>query len=81
VKSARRPGRWRRLHLCGRQDRHHRDENDAWFVGCTNQILVAVWVGYDNAGYSHRTLDDDATGASVAVPIFQSNVETAGATA
>jgi hypothetical protein len=29
-------------------------------VGCTNQIPVAVWVDYDNAGYCHRTLDDDA---------------------
>ena len=53
------------------------DENDTWFVGFTNQITVAVWVGYDNAGDTHRTLGDGATGARVAAPIFQSIVEAA----
>ncbi len=53
------------------------DENDAWFVGFTNEITVAVWVGYDNAGDTHKTLGDGSTGASVAVPIFQSIVEAA----
>ena len=53
------------------------DENDTWFVGFTNDITVAVWVGYDNAGDAHRTLGDGATGASVAAPIFQSIVEAA----
>src|SRR5262249_55318783 len=24
------------------------EENDAWFVGSTNDVTVAVWVGYDN---------------------------------
>jgi penicillin-binding protein 1A len=45
------------------------DENDAWFVGFSNEVTVAVWVGYDNAG-SKRTLGDGATGAHVAAPIF-----------
>jgi 1A family penicillin-binding protein len=49
------------------------DENDAWFVGFTNQITVAVWVGYDNAGDAHRTLGEGATGAAVAAPIFQAS--------
>jgi penicillin-binding protein 1A len=53
------------------------DQNDAWFVGFTNDITIAVWVGYDNAGDSHRTLGDGATGAAVAAPIFQSIVEAA----
>ncbi len=53
------------------------DENDAWFVGFTNEITVAVWVGYDNAGEAHRTLGDGATGAGVAAPIFESIVEAA----
>ncbi len=53
------------------------DENDTWFVGFTNDITVAVWVGYDNAGETHRTLGDGATGASVAAPIFESIVEAA----
>jgi penicillin-binding protein 1A len=45
------------------------DENDAWFVGFTNEVTVAVWVGYDNAS-GKRTLGDGATGAHVAAPIF-----------
>jgi membrane peptidoglycan carboxypeptidase len=53
------------------------DQNDTWFVGFTNDITIAVWVGYDNAGDSHRTLGDGATGAAVAAPIFQSIVEAA----
>jgi penicillin-binding protein 1A len=53
------------------------DENDTWFVGFTNQITAAVWVGYDNAGDTHRTLGEGATGASVAAPIFGSIVEAA----
>src|SRR5262249_32107894 len=24
------------------------DENDAWFVGFTNDVTVAIWIGYDN---------------------------------
>ncbi len=47
------------------------DENDAWFVGFTNDVTVAVWVGYDNAGGKRRTLGGGATGASVAIPIFE----------
>jgi membrane carboxypeptidase/penicillin-binding protein len=53
------------------------DENDTWFVGFTNEITVAVWVGYDNASDTHRTLGGGATGASVAVPIFESIVDAA----
>ena len=37
------------------------EENDAWFVGFTNDVTVAVWVGYDNADrqapYSRRRVD------------------------
>jgi len=47
------------------------DENDAWFVGFTNDATVAVWVGYDNADGRRRTLGSGKTGASVAVPIFE----------
>ena len=46
-------------------------ENDAWFVGFTNEVTVAVWVGYDNADGRRRTLGGGATGGSVAVPIFE----------
>jgi membrane carboxypeptidase/penicillin-binding protein len=48
------------------------DENDAWFVGFTNEVTVAVWVGYDNADGKRRTLGGGATGGGVAVPIFES---------
>jgi penicillin-binding protein 1A len=51
------------------------EENDAWFVGFTNDVTVAVWVGYDNAGGKRRTLGGGATGGAVAVPIFESVIE------
>ena len=47
------------------------DENDAWFVGFTNDVTVAVWIGYDNATGKRRTLGGGATGGGVAVPIFE----------
>ena len=46
-------------------------ENDAWFVGFTNDVTVAVWIGYDNAGGKRRTLGGGATGGAIAVPIFE----------
>ena len=47
------------------------EENDAWFVGFTNDVTVAVWVGYDNADGKRRTLGGGSTGGGVAVPIFE----------
>ena len=47
------------------------NENDAWFVGFTNDVTVAVWVGYDNAEGKRRTLGGGATGGHTAVPIFE----------
>ena len=47
------------------------ESNDAWFVGFTNEVTVAVWVGYDNAAGKRRTLGGGATGGSIAVPIFE----------
>jgi penicillin-binding protein 1A len=47
------------------------NENDAWFVGFSNDVTVAVWVGYDNADGKRRTLGGGTTGGSVAVPIFE----------
>jgi 1A family penicillin-binding protein len=52
-------------------------ENDAWFVGFTNEVTVAVWVGYDNADGKRRTLGPGQTGAKVALPIFTSIIEAA----
>ncbi len=47
------------------------EENDAWFVGYTNDVTVAVWMGYDNADGKRRTLGGGSTGGGVAVPIFE----------
>jgi penicillin-binding protein 1A len=47
------------------------NENDAWFVGFTNDVTVAVWVGYDNADGKRRTLGGGSTGGHTAVPIFE----------
>jgi membrane carboxypeptidase/penicillin-binding protein len=57
------------------------DENDAWFVGFSNDVTVAVWVGYDNADGKRRTLGGGQTGGSVAVPIFTSIMDTVWSTA
>jgi penicillin-binding protein 1A len=53
------------------------DENDAWFVGFTNDVTVAVWIGYDNADGTRRTLGGGSTGGGVAVPIFEPVIEAA----
>jgi penicillin-binding protein 1A len=50
-------------------------ENDAWFVGFSNEATVAVWLGYDNADGKRRTLGGGATGGGVAVPIFEPVIE------
>lgn len=49
------------------------DENDAWFIGFSNQVTIAVWVGYDNSDLrQRRTLGAGRTGANVALPIWTS---------
>lgn len=45
------------------------NENDAWFAGFSNEITVIVWVGYDNADGTRRTLGRGQTGGHVSVPI------------
>jgi penicillin-binding protein 1A len=47
------------------------DENDVWFVGFSNDVTIAVWMGYDNADNKRRTLGGGVTGGGVAVPIFE----------
>ena len=39
-------------------------------MGFTNDVTVAVWIGYDNADGKRRTLGGGSTGGAVAVPIF-----------
>jgi membrane carboxypeptidase/penicillin-binding protein len=48
---------------------------DAWFVGFTNDVTVAIWVGYDNGDGKRRSLGGRADGARVAVPIFAPIIE------
>jgi membrane carboxypeptidase/penicillin-binding protein len=55
------------------------DENDAWFAGFTNDITIVVWVGYDNASGTRRTLGGGSTGAGVALPIFETIIKAAWA--
>jgi penicillin-binding protein 1A len=52
------------------------DAVDGWFIGFTNDVTVAVWVGYDNGDGKRRSLGSNATGARVALPIFQPIIET-----
>jgi membrane carboxypeptidase/penicillin-binding protein len=48
---------------------------DGWFVGITNDVTVAVWVGYDNGDGKRRSLGPSEDGAKVALPIFQPIIE------
>jgi penicillin-binding protein 1A len=45
-------------------------ENDAWFVGFTNDVVVAVWVGYDSRDIK-SSLGARFTGGRVALPIAE----------
>ncbi|MGE0526551.1 MAG: penicillin-binding transpeptidase domain-containing protein, partial [Bdellovibrionales bacterium] len=51
----------------GTTDNYH----DAWFVGFTKDLVVAVWVGYDNDKI-YSSLGPGRTGAQVALPIAES---------
>ncbi len=43
------------------------DNKDAWFIGYTPNMVIGVFVGYDNP----KSLGYKQTGSSVAVPIFK----------
>jgi penicillin-binding protein 1A len=49
------------------------DYRDNWFVGFTPDLVVAVWVGYDEP----RSLGDRETGGTNAAPIFREVVAAA----
>ncbi len=49
------------------------DFQDAWFIGYTPEMLVGVWVGYDEK----RTLGDKETGGRAAAPIWLEFMEKA----
>ena len=46
---------------------------DAWFVGYTPEIVVGVWVGFDD----HRPLGKGESGAKAALPIWMEVVQAA----
>ncbi len=49
------------------------EEKDAWFIGYTPDLVVGVYVGFDNP----RPMGKKETGSRVAVPIFKEFVEEA----
>ena len=49
-------------------------ENDSWFVSFTNDVTVAVWVGYDNAA-ARRTLGHSGSGGHLAAPLAKPILE------
>ena len=51
------------------------DAVDGWFIGFTNDVTIAVWVGYDNGDGKRRSLGSTETGARVALPIFEPIIE------
>ena len=48
---------------------------DAWFVGFTNDVTVAIWVGYDNGDGGAPLARPDR--AKVALPMFEPIVQAA----
>ena len=42
------------------------DARDAWWVGMTSDLVVVVWVGYDD----NRSLGDKVGGGTAAVPVY-----------
>ena len=49
------------------------DNYDAWFIGFSSDILIGVYVGYDNP----KTLGKNETGSKAALPIFKDFIENA----
>ena len=47
------------------------DENDVWFVGFSNEVTVAVWVGGTQRRRYRRTLGSGPYRLNVAIPIFE----------
>ena len=49
------------------------DNYDAWFIGATSNLIIGVYIGFDNP----KTLGRYETGAKVALPIFKNFVRQA----
>ena len=49
------------------------DNYDAWFIGFSSNLIIGVYIGYDNP----KTLGKFETGSKAALPIFKDFVEKA----
>jgi len=49
------------------------DNYDAWFIGFTSNLVIGVYIGFDNP----KTLGKFETGSKVALPIFKDFIEKA----
>ena len=49
------------------------DNYDAWFIGFSSNLVIGVYVGFDNP----KTLGKFETGSKAALPIFKNFVENA----
>ena len=49
------------------------DNYDAWFIGFSSNLVIGVYIGYDNP----KTLGKNETGSKVALPIFKDFIENA----
>ena len=49
------------------------DNYDAWFIGSTSNLVIGVYIGFDNP----KTLGKYETGSKVALPIFKSFIKKA----
>ncbi len=49
------------------------DNYDAWFIGFTSELVIGVYIGYDNP----KSLGKYETGSKAALPIFKDFVENA----
>ena len=49
------------------------DNYDAWFIGFSSNLVIGVYIGYDNP----KTLGKNETGSKVALPIFKNFIENA----
>ncbi len=49
------------------------DNYDAWFIGFSSNVVIGVYIGYDNP----KTLGKNETGSKAALPIFKNFIENA----
>ena len=49
------------------------DNYDAWFIGFSSNLVIGVYIGYDNP----KTLGKFETGSKTALPIFKDFIESA----